>query len=178
MLLAALFAYALFFTSPAPGSHGAPHPEISGMLRGGSGAERHGPMLLLGWAIGAAEILLFSALMALGARRGPGLRGPVSRTGLRGLGSPLLLGLLATLATWTLLIVGYSRFLEDPEPALYLALPAPTATMLYLLWAVPLFFAVLYVAGFRRWVFSLGDEAAFAALVEKRRSGGAADRAS
>ena len=175
--LSALVAYALFFTSPATGSHGLPHPDVTGMLRGGSGVDRHGPLLLIGWAIGVAEILFFGALMALGARRGPSLGGPAagqpgSRTGLRGLGAPMSIGLVVALGVWTLLMVSYAGYLDDPEPALYLALPAPTATMLYLLWGVPLIFAALYVIGFRRWVYSPEDEAAFTALVEKRRAAG------
>lgn len=169
VVLSILFTYAL--AQPAvPGSFGIPHPDFQTMLRGGDGEARHGGMLWLGWAFGAAQIVLFAVLMAFGARRGPSLGGDTSGLGLRGLGWPLTVVTVGCLGVWTLLMVSYGRYLGDPDPALYFALPAPAATMLYLLWSVPVFFAVLYVVGFRRWVYSQDDEAAFMALVEKRHA--------
>ncbi len=131
-------------------------------------------MLGLGWAIGAAEILLCVFLIALGARRG----GPraTEASGLHGLGWRLAISLVAYLGVWTLLMVAYARYLHDPAPDLILALPAPTAIMLYLLWPLPLVFSGFYVFGFRRWVFSEQDEAAFRNLVEQRRAREQAER--
>ncbi len=167
LLLAALFIYALF-VPPAVNSRGMPHAEYSSMLQGASGIERHGSILWLGWAIGAAEILLCFALVALGARRGAD--SDRSAGSLNGLGGPLVACLIAVLGVWTLLMVTYARYLHDPSPDLILALPAPTAVMLYLLWPVPLVLAGFYVVGFRRWVFSERDEESFRLLVERRRA--------
>ncbi|MEO1088762.1 MAG: hypothetical protein AAFY88_31415 [Acidobacteriota bacterium] len=170
-LLALSLLFALALTRPSvPGSFGIPHPDFATMLRGGDGVARHGDMLWLGWAIGAAQIVVFAVLMAFGARRGPSFGGDVSGGGLRGLGWPLVAVTAGCLGVWTLLMVTYADYLHDPDPALVLALPAPTATMIYALWALPVLFAVLYVAGFRRWVYSPADQAAFEALVRKRQA--------
>lgn len=170
LLLAGLFAYALF-VPPAANSRGLPHPELSTLLQGGSGVERHGSLLWLGWAVGVVEILLFVALVALGARRERSARTTADGAGgLRGLAWPLAAGLAAYLATWTFLMVVYARGLGGPAPDLFLALPPATAVMLYLVWPLPLVFAAFYVVGFRRWVFSGQDEADFQALVARRRA--------
>ncbi|MEM8993457.1 MAG: hypothetical protein AAGF23_01570 [Acidobacteriota bacterium] len=169
LVLSILFTVALSRPA-APGSFGIPHPDFATMLRGGDGVARHGHLLWLGWAIGAAQIVLFAVMMALGARRGPSCDGDVSGGGLRGLGWPLAAVTAGCLGVWTLLMVTYAGYLEDPDPGLVMALPAPTATMIYALWALPVLFAVLYVAGFRRWVYSPADQAAFEALVRKRQA--------
>lgn len=124
-------------------------------------AEPHGRILWLGWAAGVLEILLFAGLVALGVRRGGGLRG---------LGVPLACGTAAYIAVWTWLVVAYRGYQSDPSPALFLALPAPTAIMLYVLWPMPLVFVIFFVAGFRRWVLTEDDEAEFERLVARRRA--------
>lgn len=163
LALGALFAAALLIPEAA-GGQVAVHPDHPTLLQGGSGAERHGPILWLGWGVGTLEILLFVAFLALGARRGASLRG---------LGKPLLWGTAAYLAVWTWLILayrGYASRAGDADPSLFLALPAPTAIMLYVLWPVPVIFVVFFVAGFRRWVLTEEDQAAFERLVARRRA--------
>lgn len=158
VLLCALTAFALTIPEP-PGGHGAPHPEYSSMLHGGDGAARHGPVLWLGWGIGVLEILFFVACMALGARKGDSLRG---------LGLPLVAAAAVYIAVWTCLIVSYQSYMTVPDPTLYLALPAPTAWMLYVMWPIPLIFVCLFVFGFRRWVLSEEDEVKFRRIVALR----------
>lgn len=158
--LLVLLTVALALPQP-PGSFGMPHPKVEGLLHGGSGAERHGGRLGLSWAIGGFELLFFLSLIALGARQ---------RESLRGLGRPLLLGGAIYMAIWTLLMVAYGRYLAQGEPALVLALPEPTAVMLYLLYPMPAFFIALYVVGFRRWVLTEEDQLAFDHLVDERRA--------
>ncbi len=158
--LLVLFVIALALPQP-PASYGMPHPEVEGLLHGGSGPERHGGRLGLGWAIGGFELLFFLSLIALGTRQ---------RADLRGLGKPLMLGGAVYVAIWTLLMVAYGRYLGQAEPSLVLALPEPTAVMLYLLYPMPAFFIALYVIGFRRWVLTEDDQAAFDRLVLERRS--------
>ena len=78
--------------------------------------ERSADILWLGWTAGVLEILLFALFVALGARRGGGLRG---------LGVWLACGTAVYIAVWTWLVVAYRGYVDDPAPALFLALPAP-----------------------------------------------------
>lgn len=160
VLLGLLFYGAPLITEP-PGGHGAPHPDIGSMLVGGEGPERHAPILWVGWAIGGVQILFLAAVMLLGGRKGDDLRG---------LGRPVAIGTTVYLAVWTGLILAYRAYMTDPDPALYAALPAPTAWMLYALWPIPIVFGALFFFGFRRWVLTEQDERAFQQLVARRRA--------
>jgi hypothetical protein len=144
-------------------THPTVHPAFAGMTQGGDGAARHDDItLLLGWAFGAVTIALFAALMAFGARRNR-YAGSLRRF--------LLLGVLAHLTVWTALVWlyrGYRAGLHDPSPQLFLAFPAPTAVMLYLMLPVPVVFVLYFVLGFRRWVLTPEDQAAYERLLEAR----------
>ena len=161
LVLAGLLGVALMTPEP-PGGHGTLHPEYTSMLSGGQGHERHGPILPLAWAIGTVQILLFVALMLMGLRRRDGLP--------KGLAKPFLLSTLAYLAAWTAVILAYGAYMRQTSHGLWLALPAPTALMLYVLWPVPIAFALIYVFGFRRFVLSEEDQEAFQELVARRRA--------
>jgi hypothetical protein len=50
----------------------------------------------------------------------------------------------------------------------FLALPLPTAWMIYGLWAAPVFFIVLYATAFDRWTYTDADRARFAELLAAR----------
>ncbi|MEM6797650.1 MAG: hypothetical protein AAF725_27025, partial [Acidobacteriota bacterium] len=165
---ASFFALALS-RPPSFMSEGLPHPEHETMMQGASGRERHGSVLILGWAVGCAQILLTSTLLALGARRGPGSAG--QGPGLRGLGWLLSAATVIFLLVWSYSMLAYRRYLVNPDPFLVLGLPEPTAAMLYLLWPIPpLLLAGFFVAGFRRFIFSPSDQDAFAELVARRRA--------
>ena len=133
------------------------------------GVERHEPILPLAWAIGAVQILLFVALMLMGSRRREGVP--------KGLILPFALGSLAYVGVFTAVVWSYRSFARDPAPELWLALPLPTALMLYLLWPLPIFFAAYYVFGFRRFVLTEEDQATFQEMVLRRRAAEAATAA-
>lgn len=165
LLLYGALLVAAFLTPPPDGSHGAAHPDFATMLTGGD-PQRHAPTLWLGWGVGLTQILLTSAMIALGMRRpGDGFAGD-----LRGLGKPLMGGTLLYAVVWTFLILTYQGSMDGGSGTLYLALPAPTAVMIYLLWPVPLVFAAFFVFGFRRWVLSEEDQEAFARIVARRQA--------
>ena len=140
------------------GAIGLEHPDYPTMRAGGS-AERHQPVLWLGSALGCLLILLLVALIAFGARQ---------RGRLRGLGRPLLIAGAGYLAVWTAVVLTYRYVagLEDAE--LFLALPAPTALMLYLLGPAPIAFSLFFVLGFKRWVFSDEDFAKYQRLLDEK----------
>ncbi len=150
-----------FLKPEAEAGHVKLHADFPTMLQGGSGVVRHGDLLWLGWGVGILEILLFVGLLAVGARRGGRLHG---------LGLPLLIGTVAYLGIWTWLMLAYRSSLGETAPNFFLALPAPTAIMLYVLWPVPVVFVGCFVFGFRRWVLTREDQAAFEQLVARRRA--------
>ena len=159
LALGGLLVVALLSPEPT-GSQGLPHPELGSMLSGGSGAERHGPILWLGWAFGAVQIAFFGALLALAVdRRGTS----------HGAGRLLAWGTTVYLLAWTALVWVYGGGMGDPEPSLWLGLPPSTALMIFVLWPAPLSFVGLFVFGFRRWVLTDEDRETFAQLVEQRR---------
>lgn len=158
---AVVVATALWGTDSGPGGH----PRYSTMTHGGSANARYDDTtLLLGWSFGAVTILLFVALMAFGARRRGGRKG---REALRGLGRYLIGGTAAYLAVWTALMLAYRSYRDSVEHPLFLAFPAPTALMLYVLVPVPLLFVLCFVLGFRRWVLTEEEQAAYERLLEE-----------
>ncbi len=142
--------------------HGVTHPRFSTMEVGGSGLERHAPILWWGWALGLLEICLFIGLLALGMRH---------RQVLGKRKWPLLLGGLLYGTVFTLLILSYQSYANSPFHPLFLSMPAPTAWMLYGLFGIPLYFHVLYVVSFDRWVLTPEDLERFHRLVAERRNG-------
>ncbi len=147
------------------GELGAAHPDFAGMRHGGSGLERHAVVLWAGWAFGGVGIVFYVALMAFGTRRGAARRASTRW---------LVFGLCAFLAAWTGLVVAYRTYLLEGPGRLFLGFPLPTAIMLYLLFPASLILTAVYVGGFRRWVLSEDDEAAYDRLLAEtrgRRSG-------
>lgn len=144
------------------GFRGEPHPEFTTMRQGGDAAARHRDLLLPGWLLGCAVILCFSALVHFGALRGRGRKG---------LAVLLRIVTAAYLAAWSWLIWSYRASLSDTAPELILALPKPTAIMIYVFWPVSMLFSALFVIGFDRWVLTEEEEEAFDRLVERTRTG-------
>ena len=122
------------------------HPEHATMRHGGPVETGQGGMLWLGWLFGVTILLVFVTLIAFGAGRH-----------LRRFSRRLTLATAAVIASWTWVIVAYRAYLGDPEPELYLALPAPTAIMAYLFLPLTLVFVLFFVIGFRHFVLPDGD---------------------
>ena len=160
--LLVLCLYVAWGLPPAAGVGGEPHPDYPSMWVGGSGLERHGGLLTVGWLFGALTILVFVLLIAFGGRR---------RGRLGSLSGPLIVGLAAYLAVFTWMMAAYGDSLVDPEESelLFLGFPRPTAIMLYVFYPVSTLFNVYFVAGFRRWVLTEEDEARYDQLVESHR---------
>ncbi len=151
---------ALMFVPDRPDYHGITHPDFPSMLQGGPGAERHALVMGLGWAFGVLQLVFFACLIAFGARK---------KQGLRGLGKPLLFGLAAHTAVWTLCVLAYRLYLTEPTHALVLGLPISTAIMMYGMWFTPVIYTFLFVFGFKRWYLTDQDLATFDRLMESKR---------
>ncbi len=130
------------------------HPEHATMRHGPAPAGQGSAELWLGWLFGVAIMGVFVTLIAFGARRR-----------LRRLAPWLMTLTAAVAAAWTWVIVAYRDYLDDPEPALYLALPAPTAIMAYVFLPLTLMFVLFFVLGFRRFVLSEEDLETFESLL-------------
>ncbi len=150
---------------PDAGVGGVAHPEHPTMRHSGSG-ERHavppeagkrGTVLWAGWLFGVAIFGVFASLIAFGARHR-----------IRDFRPWLVLTTVAVIGAWTWVVFAYRDYLGDPAPALYGALPAPTAVMIYLFWPLGGVFVLLFVLGFRRWVLSDDDVATYRRLLGDR----------
>ena len=143
----------------SPDSRGTQHPDFATMRHGAEDGTRDGPALLAGWLLGTATILVFVALIAFGGQQ---------RGRLRGLGGPLVAGTVLCLALWTWVVVAYAGPAGE-APRLYLALPASSAVVLFLLWPLTTVFIWYFVLGFRRWVLTDEDLARYERLLAAKR---------
>lgn len=146
------------------GSAGYDHPTIAQLSVGGPGDVRHGPIFVIGWLYGALIITFFVCAMALGAskagRLSPGIR------------NTFVAGYVIYLFIYTMMFRSYHAYMEAGGGDQFLALPIPTAWMIYGLWAAPMFFIAVYVLIFDRWTYTDADRAKFAELMEERRRRG------
>ncbi len=164
LVLCAVVALIAFL--PDAGVGGVAHPDHPTMRHSGAG-ERHAVSpeagkrnhpLWVGWLFGVAIFGVFAALIAFGAQHR-----------IRDFRPWLVLAVAAVTGAWTWVVFAYRGYQGDPEPTLYLALPAPTAIMVYLFWPLGGVFVLFFVLGFRRWVLSDDDFETYQRLVDAAR---------
>jgi hypothetical protein len=151
---------ALFLREEALHARGVVHPDHGAMMLGADGESRHRPVLVLGWAFAALQVLFFVGLLWLALRRGDG---PV-----RGRVALLACGAVYLLA-FTLLFRSYSAFAGGEPVELFLGFPRPTAWMLLGVWGAPLLFLLLYVLRFDALVWDAASRQRFERLLAERR---------
>ena len=137
------------FIPEVPNSHGLDHPEIGDMKQGGPGAERHARIGWPAWAFGSLQIVFFVTCLALGLKD------------LQRSGKWLIVGGLIYLAVFTWMVVADRHYALSSSSSLYWSFPAPTAVMLFGLCTTPLFFVILYIVKFDRWILRPADLKAF-----------------
>lgn len=141
--------------------HGAPHRTFArSMQHGGPGLERHERVMELGWMFGMLQIVFFVCCLALGTRSAGGHR------------RALLAGGVIYGMAFTLMMISYRQYAESGSAGLFLGFPAPTAWMFFALWPAPVFFLVLYVVRFDRWILTSKDMDRFREIVAARRQRG------
>ena len=147
--------------------HGVAHPEYKTMLKGGSGTDRHGHILWLGWTFGALIAVMFVTALAFGARQNDQV-GPI--------GKPIFIGGVIYVLIWTAMVWTYSGYMNGDNEGRFLFLPIPTAWMVYGYWGFPLYFIGLYIYMFPKYIWSEETEEKFYALVRAKgdNDGGAA----
>ena len=136
------------------------HPRFSTMERSGWSWESNDPLLAWVWLAGTLQIAVYLCLLALGlaGRRGSGpLRIPLALGGL----------LHAGIFSWMILAHVY-----PVAPSLW-SFPPPTVVMVFFLWILPpIYFVILYVVGFDRWILTDESHRRFRRLVRSRRGEG------
>lgn len=165
LLLALLIAICAVLTvalviGEMPDGHGVTHPEFPTMLQGPSGIQRHSPIILLGLAFGVLQLCFFVALMALAVKKQNRLR--IFKT-------PLLIGLLLSVAAFAIMMYSYWIFAQKGDAPFIGSFPRPTAMMFYVLWPVLLVFVCIYIGRFDRAIFTEEDQQKFDRIIEARR---------
>lgn len=162
MLLAAAAATAgwMVFADAPTHAAGIPHPVHESMQIGGSGDERHGPILAAGWLLGLLAYGVVIALMAF-AYRGDGR--------LRVIGRWLAAAFVLEAAVFTAIMVSYAQSLDEASTATVFGLPPATAWLLYALWPSPLIFVGIFVITFERAYWRPQDAARLKTLLDKVR---------
>lgn len=164
LVLALLWALLLLVAvQPEPSvPNSLPHPDIDGMMAGSDGLAR---LAEIGWpafSLQVTTLILVVLVIALGVSR-------------RYRTLPFWLGLAATailfVFVWTRIYLGHQHFLSTGEFHYVLGFPAPTAWVGYGIWASGLALLLLYVLGFRKFIYTHEDEAEFDHLVEELRAG-------
>jgi hypothetical protein len=151
---------ALFLREEAPHARGIAHPEQAAMMLGADGDSRHRPVLALGWAFAALQVVFFVGLLWLALRRGDG---PAPGR------AALLAGGALYLLVFTLLFRSYGAFASGEPVELFLGFPRPTAWMLLGVWGAPMLFLLLYVLRFDALVWDATSRQRFERLLAERR---------
>lgn len=157
VLLCGIFALllGLLLTDAPADATGQAHPLIDAMSSGGDGLARLGGRGWIMFLLQTLSLLLIYALIALGVAEN-------NRT--RGFWTLLGLGALLSICIWCGLYFSYMSMLSSGEMVLLLGYPLPTAFMLFGVFLGGSYLCVLYIWGFRRFIYTEADEAAYEAL--------------
>ncbi len=150
---------AIIVAEPAINGGGIPHPELPGMQAGGDGAARLEHIGNFALFFHFMLLALISALCVLGVakqRRSPALI----------IGASICM-LLNWFIAWQM-YQGHQDFLASGETGYFLGFPTATAWAVYGTWlgAIPLI--VVYVAGFKRFIFTPEDKAKYQELLDQK----------
>lgn len=154
LVILGLLIWLMLMPEPALAT-GGPHALFPAMNAGGDGLARlNGAVQVVGW-LGACCFLMMLLLTALGVRA-------QRRDGLFW----LLMSLVALVSQWVWWAMYYSYldFLRTGDLQLMFGYPAATAWMLFGVWLSGALLCVIYIFGFRRFIFTAEDEAAYEAL--------------
>jgi len=155
-----LLALASMLAPEPAAARGVDHPVHSHMKHGGSGEARHADALWLNWGFGVLSILVFATLIAIGTSKGRSLRG---------LGPWLWLTTIGCVIAWTYVVLSYRHYMTEASHSLFLALPLPSAVMLYVLLPTAAFLTFFYVVGFKRWILTEDDLETYESLRADRK---------
>lgn len=144
-MLLALIGVA-FFIPELQGPQGVVHPEFDSMRRASPAAGES--TVLLGWIFGVVVTFLIFLMFGLGVAR---------RGSFRGIGWPLVLVLIATIVSWTAVVVAYQGYVSDTAQSLLFGWPLPTALLVFLMFPAMLLINIVFVIYFPRSILTEGD---------------------
>lgn len=158
--LMGLVLLAIALAEPTANAGGLPHPDFPGMVIGGDGAARLEDIGLLAFLFQSLLLLLVVLLSILGIteqRR-----------------SPKLMAVMGGCYAFMMLVCWqmfsqHQAFLETGETGYFLGFPTATAWQVYGTWLCAMPLILLYTIGFRHYIFSEEDEAAFQQLVKEAK---------
>ena len=162
LLSIALVGGAIIAIPEAPNANGLTHEVFSTMHSGGSGLKRHGSVLLLGWLLGLLVVGVIVTGLALGLQRNERV-GPLR--------TALTVGAIVYGAILSALFLTYLKYIQAEDIPQLFGFPLPTAIMLFALWPMPVYFIVLYVWGFDRYIVTPDDLKRFKEILYRRREG-------
>ena len=152
----------LIFTIPEPiNGHSMAHHSVDGMRQAGDAWLQSKPVFSVGYLLGVLIYLIISTLVYIGVPR-------AKRDGTFTLVHSA--ATLAVLGMWSFLMYLFRQYLHSGDPMIDFAFPLPTLVMLLGLWIAPMSFSLIYILGFRRWIFTPEDEQTFRELMERKRS--------
>ena len=152
---------ALILGIPEPiNGHGMAHHTVEGMRQVGGLRQQSDPVFGAGYLLGVLIYLVISVLVYLGVQ-------PEKRD--RKLVLAHTAATLLVLGMWSLLMYLFRQYLLTGDPMIVFGFPLPTLVMLLGVWIAPMSFSLIYVLGFRRWVFTQEDEKTFRELLESKR---------
>ena len=106
------------------------------------------------------SLLVLTTLIAIGAGKGKSIRG---------LGPWLWLATVGSVVAWTCVVLSYRQYMTEASHSLFLALPLPSAVMLYGLLPTAAVLTLFYVIGFKRWILTDEDFATYESLLADRQ---------
>lgn len=140
------------FAPEIEGATGFAHPEFAGMRIGGDGAARIAPISGYSFVFQVLVLLQMHLLVAMGVS---GHRHSAAFFGW--LGGSLALALFI----WWQLFESYAAFLATGETTYLAGFPVATTWLVYPIWLSGGALVLLYVAGFKQYIWSDEDQAAF-----------------
>lgn len=136
---------------------GLAHPDIPGMRVGGDGQARVESISTLAFLFQVFVLIQFACFIALGVTE-------KKRTAKFFL--MIFACFLATLFVWWKIYTGHQTYLDEGVTQYVLGFPTSTAWVVYNIWLSGLSFVIVYVLGFKHYIWSDQDEADFNTLLQ------------
>jgi hypothetical protein len=144
--------------SPMPIDISSAHPSIEDMKVGGDGAERIVHIGAVAYWLQNAVLLLGLLFISLGVKA-------QNRT--RSYWICLLFIAVVMFGVWYAVYFGHQEFLVTGETRFFLGFPTATAWMIYGVWGSAALLTLLYVIGFRKFIYTHEDERQFEQLLRE-----------
>jgi hypothetical protein len=144
--------------SPMPIDISSAHPSIEDMKVGGDGAERIAHIGAVAYWLQNVVLLLALLLISLGVKA-------QNRT--RSYWLCLLFIAVVMFGVWHAVYFGHQEFLVTGETRYFLGFPAATAWMIYGVWGSAALLTLLYVIGFRKFIYTHEDELQYEQLLQE-----------